>query len=231
MKYLNMKEYAIAADFDGTIILEDSNDLLFLTYGNTENLEIEADYCAGLISGTETMHRHFQAKRLGFSEYFEFLDSHIQIDPGFDEFLQYLRVYDLPFFIVSGGYRQGIARILGAERLEGVQIFANDLLEEKGYLRPSSATKDAVCTEPFGPCGNCKKLCLDTIRHQSGKQILFIGDGLTDRCAAQKADVLFAKDGCALVEYCRTHDLPYIPYTCFADLTSHLRSASGKPQD
>ena len=222
MKYFNIEEYAIVADFDGTITLEDSNDLLCLTCGNAENVKIEADYCAGVMSGRETMDRHFRTMRLGFGEYFAFLDAHIRIDSGFDEFLRRLRMCDLPFFIVSGGFRPGIRRILGAERIKGVQIFANDLLEESGYLLPSNATKDAVCTELIGPCGNCKKVCIETIRRQTNKKILFIGDGLTDRCAAQKADVLFAKDDCALMEHCRAHELPYIPYKGFADLTSYL---------
>jgi len=222
MKQLNIKEYAIVADFDGTITWDDSNDLLFLTHGNGENEKIEAEYCAGIASGKDTMFRHFQAKRLGFQEYFEFLDSHLRIDPGFDGFLQHLRMHDIPLFIVSGGYRQGILRILGAERAKDVQIFANDLLEENGYLIPSSATKETVCTEPIGPCDNCKKVCLETIRRQTNQKILFIGDGTTDRCAAKHTDVLFAKDGHALAEYCRTHHLPYIPYTGFDDITSYL---------
>jgi len=219
---INIAEYAVVADFDGTITLEDSNDLLCLICGNGENVQIEADFCAGIISGTESMHRHYQAMRLGFGEYYEFLDSHIQIDPGFDAFLQQLRMCDIPFFIVSGGYRQGIQRVLGEERMRGVQLFANDLLEERGYLLPSGATKEVVCTEPIGPCGNCKKLCIETIRAKTNKKILFIGDGWTDRCAAKEADLLFAKEGCALVEYCETHNLPYVSYGGFADVARYL---------
>jgi len=222
MRQLRIEDYAIVADFDGTITLQDSNDSLCLACGNAENVKIEADFCAGVISGKEAVHLHFQALRIGFQEYFDFLDSHIQIDPGFDVFLQQLRARHMPFFIVSGGYRQGIQRILGEDRMNGVQIFANDLLDDKGYLLPSGAMEGAVCTEPIGPCGNCKKVCLDIIRHQTKKKILFIGDGLTDRCAAQKADLLFAKEGCALAEYCRTHDLPYVSYKGFSDLVKTL---------
>ena len=222
MDRLNIEKYTIVADFDGTITLEDSNDLLFLTCGNAENVKIEADFCAGAISGKEAMRRHFEVLRLGFRAYFDFLDANIHVDSGVDAFLQQLRVRDMPLFIVSGGFRQGIKRVLGEERIEGVQIFANDLLEEDGYLRLSAATKSADCTESIGPCGNCKKVCIETIRKQTNKQILFIGDGLTDRCAAQKADLLFAKNGRALMKYCRANGLPYVPYTCFADITSHL---------
>jgi len=230
-KRLHTEEYAMVADFDGTITLEDSNDLLFLTRGSGENAKIEADYCAGVLSGREANHRHFRAMGLRLQEYSGFLDVHIRIDPGFDAFLQHLRGRGLPLFIVSGGYRQGIQRILGAERMQDVQLFANDLLEQNGYLVPSGATNSTVCTESIGPCGNCKKVCIETIRRQTNKKILFIGDGLTDRCAAQKADILFAKEACALAEYCRIHDFPYVPYTCFADLTSYLWEPAENPCD
>ena len=221
MKRLNLEEYAVVADFDGTITLMDSNDLLFLTCGTPENEKIEADFCAGALGGREAMGRHFQAMRLGFREYFDFLDTHIEIDPGFDRFLQQLRMQNIPLFIVSGGYRQGIQRVLGEKRLQNVQIFANDLIEEDGYLSFSPAMEGNVCTEPtIGPCGNCKKVCIDTIRHQTNKKILFIGDGLTDRCAAQKADLLFAKDGYALAAYCQAHSLPHHLYTCFTHLAA-----------
>ena len=222
MKKINIADYAIVADFDGTITLQDSNDLLCLTHGNAENVQIEADYCAGIKNGRETMHRHFQAMRIDFDRYFDFLDQHIQIDPSFDAFLQRLRTQGIPFFIVSGGYRQGILRILGEKRTQNIQIFANDLLEKDGYLSPLSATEITACTETIGPCDNCKKVCLATIRHQSNKKILFIGDGMTDRCAGQEADLLFAKRGYALEKYCQKRELPYIPYADFNELITYL---------
>ena len=225
VKQLDIREYAIVSDFDGTITLEDTNDLLFLTHGSAENAEIEEDFRAGKKDDRETMRRHFEVARLTFEDYFSFLDSKVRIDAGFDAFLRYLRKHSLPFFIVSGGYRTGIAHVLGRERLEGVQIFANDLLQENGYLTPSYATESHVCTEPTGPCGNCKKVCIDAIRRQTGKKILYAGDGLTDRCVVKKADLIFAKAGCALAEHCRATGSAYIPFTCFDEILRRLEGA------
>ena len=218
-KRLDIGEYAIVSDFDGTIVLEDSNDLLFQTCGTAENVEIEAAYSAGEAGNQETMTRHFDVLRMSPGAYDAFLDCNIHIDPGFDAFLQRVRVEGLPFFIVSAGFRQGIRRVLGEARLQGVQVFANDLVGE-AYVMPSFALKEAACTEAIGPCGNCKKACIDAIREQTGQKILYIGDGLTDRCVVQKADWLFAKD--ALAEYCEAHHLPYTPFVSFFDVVRHL---------
>ena len=227
MKHLDLSAYAVVSDFDGTITLEDTNDLLFITHGSPENAKIEKDFRAGLTSDREAMVRHFEVSRMTFGKYYSFLDSYVHIDCGFDEFLRRLRGQGLPLFIVSGGYAQGIRHVLGEERIQGVQIFANDLLENGAHLTPSFATQSNVCTEPIGPCGNCKKICIDTIRRQTGKKILYIGDGLTDRCVTQKADLLFAKNNCALAEHCRASGSPYVLFEGFADITDYLWGSGG----
>jgi len=224
MKHLNLKEYAVVSDFDGTITLEDTNDMLFLTYGTEKNVEIEDEFRAGRVDDRETMRRHFEVARLTFGDYFSFLDSKVEVDAGFDPFLRYLRRRGVPLFIVSGGYSLGIERVLGEERLEGVRVFANGLVEEEdGCLTLSCATERNVCTESaLGPCCNCKKLRIDDIRRETAKKILYIGDGLTDRCAVHKADLLFAKEGRSLAEHCKANGAPYIPFAGFDDIVRYI---------
>ena len=226
MKQLDIKEFVIVSDFDGTITLEDTNDLLFLTCGTAENEEIENDFRAGKKDDRETMKRHFGVARLTFEEYFYFLDTKVKVDTGFDSFLKFLHGQELPLFIVSGGYRIAIERVLGKEKLEGVQIFANDLQLDNGYLTPFYAMENHVCTEPIGPCGNCKKICIDTIRRKTGKKILYIGDGLTDRCVIHKTDLVFAKENLALAEHCRANSSPYISFTCLGEIVGYLSENS-----
>lgn len=53
--------------------------------------------------------------------------------------------------------------------------------------------------------------------------IVFIGDGVSDLPAAREADVLFARRGLHLEEYCQEHDIPYIPFDTFADIKKKLQ--------
>jgi hypothetical protein len=48
--------------------------------------------------------------------------------------------------------------------------------------------------------------------------IVFIGDGVSDLPAAREADVLFARRGLRLEEYCVEHKIPYIAFDTFADI-------------
>ncbi|MCL2033838.1 MAG: MtnX-like HAD-IB family phosphatase [Oscillospiraceae bacterium] len=217
---MNRNQYAIVSDFDGTITCEDSNDLLFHLCGNAQNARIEKDFRSGALSTRIAMVQHFDIMHITLETYHSFLKANIRIDPGFDEFLNQVRKQDIDFFVVSAGYRQAIQHVLGEKRLRGVQIFANDLRGEE-HLKPFFAHDGSVCTErATGPCGSCKKDCIETIRRQTNQSIIYIGDGLTDRCAVQKADLIFAKND--LARYCHANGLPYLPFESFADITRYI---------
>jgi len=215
----NENEHVIVSDFDGTITKEDSNALLAEVCGNAENAQIEVDFLSGLMSNREAFKRHFEVMHITLREYKDFIKTNIKMDPEFDAFLEQVQRRGIPFFIVSAGFRQAVECVLGKKRKRDVEVYANDLQGEP-YVTPKFATKKPSCDKPVGPCGNCKRDCLTTIRQKSGKKILYIGDGITDRCAIGEADILLAKD--ILAEYCDVRGVPYTPYKNFADVTDLL---------
>jgi hypothetical protein len=60
--------------------------------------------------------------------------------------------------------------------------------------------------------------------------IVFIGDGVSDLPAAREADVLFARRGLRLEEYCIEHGIPYIPFDSFADVKKEVEAISLEDQ-
>ena len=223
MERFDLSEYVIVSDFDGTITLEDSNALLVVICGNDENAQIEVDFISGVMSNREALLRHFDVMRISLPDYKGFINSHIRMDPEFDSFLEHAHMRGIPIYIVSAGFRQAVECVLGEQRLQGVEVFANDLRGEP-YIMPSFATAHPVCEKPRGPCGHCKRDCLKAIREKSSQKIMYIGDGLTDRCAIEEADLVFAKD--ALAVYCEKHGMPYTEYRSFDDITSRLGSGT-----
>ena len=219
MKQFDENEYVIVSDFDGTITKKDSNVLLVESCGTEENAQIEADLISGLICGRDAFVKHFQALKISLQEYVDFIESIIDINAGFDEFLEITRKREIPLYIVSGGYHQAVDIILGEDRLQGIEVIANKLSGEP-YITPDFASENPICNKPFGPCGNCKRDCLKKIRLMSKKKILFIGDGITDRCAAEEADLIFAKDSFA--RFCEEQNLPYVLYNDFFDIINQL---------
>lgn len=58
--------------------------------------------------------------------------------------------------------------------------------------------------------------------------IIFIGDGVSDLPAAREADVLFARRGLALDDYCRENNIPFIPFDTFSDIKAEIEKISAE---
>ena len=54
--------------------------------------------------------------------------------------------------------------------------------------------------------------------------IVFIGDGVSDLPAARQADLLFARRGLRLEEYCIEHKIAYLPFDTFADIQKEVKA-------
>lgn len=52
--------------------------------------------------------------------------------------------------------------------------------------------------------------------------IVFIGDGVSDLPAAREADVLFARRGLRLEEYCIENKIEYFPFDTFKDIQREI---------
>ena len=81
-----------------------------------------------------------------------------------------------------------------------------------------------VITFPYGDeacadCGNCKRKHLRDLRRLYDR-VIYIGDGFSDRCASQEADILFAKSH--LAEICEAEGRDYVPFETFADILARL---------
>lgn len=61
--------------------------------------------------------------------------------------------------------------------------------------------------------------------------IVFIGDGVSDLPAAREADVLFARKGLRLEEYCKENDISYIPFETFTDIKQNMELIMKEDQE
>ena len=88
--------------------------------------------------------------------------------------------------IVSAGFRELIDPVLEREGVMA-RVVANSLEPRPGGWRAVFVDREecAVCGEP------CKRVELE------GSPFVYVGDGISDRCAALAADRVFARDGLA----------------------------------
>jgi 2-hydroxy-3-keto-5-methylthiopentenyl-1-phosphate phosphatase len=62
---------------------------------------------------------------------------------------------------------------------------------------------------------------MDLDRLAAGRPIAYVGDGWSDRCGAQVADLVFARG--TLAEHLARQGVPYVPFDDLIDVREGLR--------
>jgi 2,3-diketo-5-methylthio-1-phosphopentane phosphatase len=207
----------IFCDFDGTISTRDIGFDLFDRIGEQEPwhsrmLEREIsliEYWRGVAG---TIREPLTPGRLD-----EYLIT-IPIDNGFGGLLQLARDEEIPFTIVSDGFDLYIERYLALNDVHGVEVMSNHAeLAPDGRLAISFPNAAEGC-DCF--CAACKRNIV--LRRASPEsRILYIGDGISDYCPAEHADIIFAKG--SLAAYCNAQRLPHYPFKTLGDVERQLR--------
>lgn len=198
----------VYCDFDGTITVGDTIDILLERLADPSWEEIEARWVRGEIGSRECMALQVPLLRGGWQAVLKELDS-VKVDPSFARFARWCRQNGVPLRIVSDGMDKVIHYILKREGIQVDGVFANHLVEDAdGTLRLvfPHAPQRVNCG-----AGVCKCQILEAGRNRSMKAV--IGDGRSDFCWSEEADLLFAKS--KLLEHCKSIGKPCVAYTDF----------------
>ncbi|MHB8840211.1 MAG: MtnX-like HAD-IB family phosphatase [Candidatus Aquicultor sp.] len=208
----------ILCDFDGTISKQDVSDAIFTIWLGEKWTEIDREWHDGRISMVELYRKCWELVEADEADISDFVDT-VEIDSFFAEFIEQTRASDVPVYLVSDGFDYFIERVMGRHGLSDLTYHANHLSFVNGKLVLGFNNQHAECIQ----CANCKKAVMDAQREGAG-YVIYIGNGLSDRCAAEHADLVFAKD--SLLEYCRNNGIDCIAYEHFGEIIGHLRERS-----
>lgn len=188
-------------DWDGTVTERDTLVEVVVRFGDREVLEqAEADLGRRL-----TLHEVISLEVETLLATAEELTAHVvesvSLRPGFREFAERFRPT-----IVSAGFHELIEPVLEREGVD-LDVRANRLeLSPDGWRARFRDTSSCdVCGEP------CKRATV-----LGNGQVTFVGDGLSDRCAALGADRVFARDG--LARWLDAQGATYEPWADFVQL-------------
>ena len=208
-------------DFDGTITREDVGNLFFRTFGGPACDELVRRYRSGELSASGLFRAEAAAiGALDLDASREFL-SGLDTDPGFPHLVTYCRDRGIDLCVVSDGLDYYITGILERVGCGDVPFVSNravlDLAEESGRspLRLEFPHNDAICDR----CACCKRNVMLT-RSADDDVIVYVGDGYSDRCPVQFADLVFAKGD--LQTYCREQNISYVVYQSLDDVLRRL---------
>jgi 2-hydroxy-3-keto-5-methylthiopentenyl-1-phosphate phosphatase len=223
----------VFVDFDGTITRGDVGDALFERFGGERSPGAVDAYRRGEISAVECYVRECEAcGSVPLDGLRAFLDAR-EIDPTFRDFDGYCRERGFSLTILSDGMDHYIRAILERHGLGHVPFVSNVLTLEPGpepgraRFRPSFPNTDEACDR----CASCKRNHMLNAAADDDV-IVYAGEGYSDRCPVQYADVVFAKD--ELLRHCEDRSIAYYPYASFADVRDRLerlgRAGAGFPR-
>ncbi|CAL5871733.1 uncharacterized protein PFLUO_LOCUS5986 [Penicillium psychrofluorescens] len=228
----------IFSDFDGTISMQDTGHILFDTYGcGTEaRNKLDEQIKSGERSFREASEEMWGSLHIPFDDGFKVMEKTLEMDPGFREFHQYCVDNGFPFHVISAGLKPVLRRVLdsflGPDSSAAIDIVANDAI-----IHPDGSEWKPIWRHDTD-LGHDKALSVNEARIAAAATclpdeiplIIFIGDGVSDLAAASQADVLFARRGLRLEEYCREHDIAFTPFDTFADIKTEIEKISAEDQ-
>ncbi|MBM2845523.1 MAG: phosphoserine phosphatase [Bacteroidetes bacterium] len=208
-------------DFDGTITRQDVGNVFFRRFGGVECDEAVREYRAGALSATGCFEREVAALgKLDVIEATRFVRGQ-EIDSSFKSFVEFCRNRHLEFYIVSDGLDYYIREILEAHGISGVSFFANALEigpvdgEGKSNATIRFPFRDSECTR----CACCKRNVMLSLAGDDDV-IGYVGEGYSDHCPVQYADLVFAKD--ELQKFCQRENISYYLYSSFSEIVDRL---------
>jgi 2-hydroxy-3-keto-5-methylthiopentenyl-1-phosphate phosphatase len=207
----------ILCDFDGTISVRDMGYALINQFSSGNWEVIDRDFRDGKIGSKEAYSRVAKILKGDRSTLLRFVQKHSSIDPSFPAFHRYCRENDIDIKIVSDGLDFYIKKILEIHNLSGIPFYANGTHFQNGEgIGISFPHSDGEC----GLCGTCKKKLIQ-IHRKEYDFIFLIGNGYSDRCAAQEADFVFAKQ--SLYPYCIEQDITCHFFENFQEILNDLK--------
>lgn len=215
--------WRVFIDFDGTIALPDTTDLILERFADPEWVEVESLWKAGLIGSRECMARQVAMIHATETEMDDFI-AQVTVDPGFSAFIGDCKARNLPVKIVSDGLDRVVKTVLARMGHGDLPVAANALTYVgDGRWQMSAPFASEGCRSASGTCK-----CAVAAAAPPGYGLkLLIGDGRSDQCLAEESDFIFARD--SLVGHCRDNALPHLAFAGFDEARSHLAMLMDTP--
>jgi 2,3-diketo-5-methylthio-1-phosphopentane phosphatase len=207
----------IVVDFDGTITEQDILDAVSQTFGDPEVFrEVDEALDRDELTLQEVIRREFEPVQAPLEEVVDWVVANARIRPGFAEFVELAREEGWRVVVLSSGFRELIEPIFEREGIVGLELVSNTVSPQPtGWVvQFHDETSCDRCGQP------CKRTTLARI--VDGGEVVYVGDGYSDRCAADDADLVFAANGRGLQGYLAERGIPFEPFDDFHEVAGRL---------
>ena len=202
----------VVLDWDGTVTEVDGLHLVLLEFGDDEIYEAHEARLGRDLTLHEVIAGEFRAIRAPLDDVVAWMRENVRLRPGFSE-LAHARSP----LIVSSGFHELIEPLLEREGLD-LRVRANRIEPRPDGWRVLFRNDDPcpVCGEP------CKRADVEGL-----DDFAYVGDGFSDRCVAEAASRVFARDG--LASYLSTKGVAFERFDDFYDVAAALEGGAVVP--
>jgi 2,3-diketo-5-methylthio-1-phosphopentane phosphatase len=205
--------FSLVVDFDGTITEKDLLDTIAEHFGDPAVYhEVENGLLGGQITLRECIEREFAPVTAPLAEVTNWVLEHAGVRPGFRDLVEEVRSDGGRVIVLSSGFEELIRPVLEREGVEVDEVLANRIDPRPDGWR--------VLWRDEATCAECRQACKRAAVPVEG-DVAYVGDGYSDRCAAQAADRIFAIRG--LARYLDSVGAAYEPFDDFFDVAAALR--------
>lgn len=215
-KKTQRNNHVVFLDFDNTITSYDVFDNMLGRFAKSRGwVELEKKWEAGKIGSRECLAGQMDCIRVGRRILNSYLDK-VKVDPYSKRLLGLLRAKKIKTFILSDNFDYVLRRVLSSKGIPVPAIYSNRLKIRQDRLIPAFPFTNNRC----GACAHCKT---KNLLAKAGKDatIVYVGDGRSDTCPSEYADIIFAKEH--LKEHCRKKRLGHIPFDGLKDVYDYFK--------
>jgi 2-hydroxy-3-keto-5-methylthiopentenyl-1-phosphate phosphatase len=202
----------LVLDWDGTVTDGDGLHHVLLEFGDQRIYEEHEEKLGRELTLHEVIAGEFRTVRAPLDDVAAWVRENVRVRPGFPELAERHRP-----LIVSSGFHELIEPVLEREGLE-LEVRANRLDARQDGWRVLFRN-DEPCPVCGEPCKRADVAGLDPFA--------YVGDGFSDRCVAEAAARVFARDG--LARYLDEKGVPFVPFADFYDVAAALEGGAVVP--
>lgn len=207
----------VFCDFDGTLTDRDTLVVLLDKYAHSDWYAIEERMERGEIEEREGLRVELAMLKVPDDQMLETLKAEVHPAEGLNELIELVGEKGWPLTVLSGGLIRLSGALWSHWGYSEIPLYAND----HGRY-PDGGIE--VIPAPFphikGHCNHCKRWHLEEALKRESR-VVYIGDGVTDRCPAEVAHRRYAKGN--LLEYLRGKGLAVVPYEDLSQIAAELR--------
>jgi len=208
----------LAIDFDGTLATHDTVDWFSARWAPEDFEAADLALANGEITLDQCLAQQIANITATREEVTNFLVDTVAIRPGARELFAFCAEHDIEPIVVSAGFESLIHAILQAHGFD-LRVSAHEV--EFGPEGMRVRFRERVL------CGHCGERCKrdEVALLAAGRRVAYVGDGYSDLCAAEEADLRFAR--ASLVTHLEREGFAYVPFENMHDVRSGLATALG----